>query len=115
MNVCKCCGKEFQSTRKSEFCSVGCRKKHNNAIKNYKAIEREKMRRAMTFQSRRDLLKNERSVSAVDRQNKYEKSSRIVGRIIREFESYYLIDGVNYIQTILKNSLVDGTVELSED
>lgn len=48
--------------RKSEFCSVGCRKKHNNAIKNYKAIEREKMRRAMTFQSRRDLLKNERSV-----------------------------------------------------
>ena len=115
MNVCKCCGIEFESIRKGEFCSIRCRKKHNNAIKNYKAIEFEKMRRAMTFQPRRDLLKNKKSVRAVDRQNKYEKSSRIVGRIIREFESYYLIEGVNYIQTILKNSLVDGTVELLRD
>ena len=40
------------------------------------------------------------------------KEEKIKGKIVKEYDNYYLVDNGNYKQTVLKNSLVNGDIKV---
>ena len=60
----------------------------------------------------RRLLRGKSTVNAVNTTDLRTKEEKIKGRIVKEYDNYYLIDNGNYKQTILKNSLISGDTKI---
>lgn len=84
------------------------------SVKKYKAVEQIRLRFAIQQQLKANILKEKEHVKAVNSTNKKSttKKERIIGRIIEEYENFYLVEGQNYNQTIAKNSLINGDVKI---
>ena len=78
--------------------SAEIKRRHHEAMHSYKAMRR--------------LLRGKNTVSAINTTDLRTKEEKIKGRIVKEYDNYYLIDNGNYKQTILKNSLISGDTKI---
>ena len=53
-----------------------------------------------------------KTVNAVNTTGLRTKEEKIKGKIVKEYDNYYLIDNGNYKQTVLKNSLINGDIKI---
>ena len=60
----------------------------------------------------RRLLRGKSTVNAINTTDLRTKEEKIKGKIVKEYDNYYLIDNGNYKQTILKNSLISGDTKI---
>ena len=74
------------------------KRRHHKAVHNQKAMLR--------------LLKGKSTVNAINSGDLRAKEEKIRGRIVKEYDNYYLVDNGNYKQTILKNSLVNKDTKI---
>lgn len=74
------------------------KRRHHEAVHSHKALRR--------------LLRGKNTVSAINTTNLRTKEEKIKGRIVKEYDNYYLIDNGNYKQTILKNSLINKDIKV---
>lgn len=63
---------------------------------------------------KKNLLRGKSRVNLLNVSNRREavKNERIKGTVIAEYDYFYLVDNGNYIQTVLKNSLVNGDIKV---
>ena len=63
---------------------------------------------------KKNLLRGKSRVNLLNVSNRREavKNERIKGTVIAEYDYFYLVDNGNYIQTVLKNSLVNGDIKI---
>lgn len=57
-------------------------------------------------------LRGKGTVNAISRTDHRTKEETIRGRIVKEYDNYYLVDNGNYKQTILKNSLINRDTKI---
>ena len=74
------------------------KRRHHEAVHSHKVMRR--------------LLRGKSTVNAINKGGRGFKEEKIKGRIVEEFDNYYLIDNGNYKQTILKNSLINGDTKI---
>ena len=60
----------------------------------------------------RRLLRGKSTVNAINTTDYRTKEEKIKGKIVKEYDNYYLVDNGNYKQTILKNSLISGDTKI---
>ena len=60
----------------------------------------------------RRLLRGKSTVNAINTTDYRTKEEKIKGKIVKEYDNYYLIDNGNYKQTVLKNSLVNADIKV---
>ena len=60
----------------------------------------------------RRLLRGKSTVNAINTTDYRTEEEKIKGKIVKEYDNYYLIDNGNYKQTILKNSLISGDTKI---
>ena len=69
--------------------------------------------KAHSYKIKRDLLRGKSRVNLLNVSNRRKtKNERIKGTVIAEYDYFYLVDNGNYIQTVLKNSLVNGDIKV---
>ena len=78
--------------------SAEIKRRHHEAVHSHKALRR--------------LLRGKSTVSAINTTDFRSKEEKIKGRIVKEYDNYYLIDNGNYKQTILKNSLINKDTKI---
>ena len=78
--------------------SAEIKRRHNEAVHSYKAMRR--------------LLRGKSTVNAINTTDLRTKEEKIKGRIVKEYDNYYLVDNGNYKQTVLKNSLINGDIKV---
>ena len=74
------------------------KRRHHEAVHSHKAMRR--------------LLRGKSTVNAINTTDYRTKEETIRGRIVKEYDNYYLIDNGDYKQTILKNSLINGDIKI---
>lgn len=74
------------------------KRRHHEAVHSHKAMRR--------------LLRGKSMVNAINRINWRPKEETIKGRIVKEYDNYYLVYNWNYKQTILKNSLINKDTKI---
>ena len=74
------------------------KRRHHEAVHSHKAL--------------RKLLRGKSKVNAINTTDLRTKEEKIKGRIVKEYDNYYLVDNGNYKQTILKNSLINKDIEV---
>ena len=60
----------------------------------------------------RRLLRGKSTVNAINTTDLRTKEETIRGKIVKEYDNYYLVDNGNYKQTVLKNSLINGDIKV---
>lgn len=78
--------------------SAEIKRRHHEAVHSHKAMRR--------------LLRGKSTVNAVNTTDLRTKEEKIKGRIVKEYDNYYLVDNGNYKQTILKNSLINRDTKI---
>lgn len=78
--------------------SAEIKRRHHEAVHSHKVMRR--------------LLRGKSTVKAINRTDLRTKEEKIKGRIVKEYDNYYLIDNGNYKQTILKNSLINRDTKI---
>lgn len=78
--------------------SAEIKRRHHEAVHSYKAMRR--------------LLRGKSTVNAINTTDSRTNEEKIKGRIVKEYDNYYLVDSGNYKQTILKNSLINGDTKI---
>ena len=78
--------------------SAEIKRRHHEAVHSHKVMRR--------------LLRGKNTVSAINTTDLRTKEEKIKGRIVKEYDYFYLVDNGNYIQTVLKNSLVNGDIKV---
>lgn len=78
--------------------SAEIKRLHHEAVHSHKAMRR--------------LLRGKSTVNAINTTDLRTNEEKIKGRIVKEYDNYYLIDNGNYKQTILKNSLINGDIKI---
>ena len=78
--------------------SAEIKRRHHEAVHSHKALRR--------------LLRGKNTVNAINTTDLRTKEETIRGRIVKEYDNYYLIDNGNYKQTILKNSLINKDTKI---
>ena len=73
-------------------------KRQHEAVHSYKAMRR--------------LLRGKNTVNAINTTDYRTKEEKIKGKIVKEYDNYYLVDNGNYKQTVLKNSLVNADIKV---
>lgn len=70
--------------------------------------------KAHSYKIKKNLLRGKRKVNLLNVSNRREavKNERIKGTVIAEYDYFYLVDNGNYIQSVLKNSLVNGDIKV---
>lgn len=74
------------------------KRRHHEAVHSHKVMRR--------------LLRGKNTVSAINTTDSRSKEEKIRGRIVKEYDNYYLIDNGRYRQTILKNSLINKDIKV---
>ena len=115
---CKHCGKIYTPTSGvQKYCSPYCAKqveklkarkgkKVSEAVKDYVDREGDRFKEAWGYQEKKICLSGKDQVTA-----EYD-SIKITGRIIEEYDNFYLIDTGNYIESISKNSIICNDVAI---
>ena len=78
--------------------SAEIKRRHHEAVHSHKALRR--------------LLRGKNTVNAINTTDLRTKEETIRGRIVKEYDNYYLIDNGRYRQTILKNSLINKDIKV---
>ena len=78
--------------------SAEIKRRHHELVHSHKAMRR--------------LLRGKSTVNAIDTTDLRTKEEKIRGRIVKEYDNYYLVDNGNYKQTILKNSLINKDIKV---
>ena len=99
------------------MCKYGLSKKRlknkgGNMILNSEEIKRRHHEAVHSHKAMRRLLRGKNTVNAVNTTDLRTKEETIKGRIVKEYDNYYLIDNGNYKQTILKNSLINKDTKI---
>lgn len=74
------------------------KRRHHEAVHSHKAMRR--------------LLRGKSTVNAINTTDRRTKEEKIRGRIVKEYDNYYLVDNGVYKQTILKNSLINKDIKV---
>ena len=74
------------------------KRRHHEAVHSHKVMRR--------------LLRGKSTVNAINKGGRGFKEEKIKGRIVEEYDNYYLIDNGRYRQTILKNSLINKDIKV---
>lgn len=74
------------------------KRRHHEAVHSHKVMRR--------------LLRGKSTVNAINRIDWRSKEEKIKGRIVKEYDNYYLVDNGKYKQTILKNSLINKDIKV---
>lgn len=99
------------------MCKYGLSKKQlknkgENMILNTDEIKRRHHEAVHSHKAMRKLLRGKSTVSAINTTDSRSKEEKIKGRIVEEYDNYYLIDNGRYRQTILKNSLINKDIKV---
>ena len=78
--------------------SAEIKRRHHELVHSHKAMRR--------------LLRGKSTVNAINATDMRAKEEKIRGRIVKEYDNYYLVDNGNYKQTILKNSLINKDIKV---
>ena len=78
--------------------SAEIKRRHHELVHSHKAMRR--------------LLRGKSTVNAINTTDYRSKEEKIKGRIVEEYDNYYLIDNGRYRQTILKNSLINKDTKI---
>ena len=78
--------------------SAEIKRRHHEAVHSHKAMRR--------------LLRGKNTVNAINKRGRGFQEEKIKGRIVEEYDNYYLIDNGRYRQTILKNSLINKDTKI---
>lgn len=81
---------------------------------NSEEIKRRHLEAVHRHKVKKNLLRGKNKVNLLNVSNRREavKNERIKGTVIAEYDYFYLVDNGNYIQTVLKNSLVNGDIKV---
>ena len=74
------------------------KRRHHEAVHSHKVLRR--------------LLRGKSTVNAINTTDYKSKEEKIKGRIVKEYDNYYLVDNGKYKKTILKNSLINGDIKI---
>ena len=99
------------------MCKYGLSKKQlinkgGNMILNSDEIKRRHHEAVHSHKVMRRLLRGKSTVNAINTTDLRTKEEKIKGKIVKEYDNYYLIDNGNYKQTILKNSLINKDTKI---